>query len=39
VQSIYEIEITTPKLKEKISKIILLSEEHRLISSIFSFGG
>lgn len=39
VQNIYEIEITTPKLKEKINKTILLTEEHRLISSIFKFGG
>jgi len=38
VQSIYEIELTTPKLKEKIKKIILLTEEHRQISTFFDFG-
>jgi transposase len=37
-QSIYEIEITTPKLKEKIRKILLLTEEQKQLSKIFDFG-
>jgi len=38
VQSIYEIEVTTPNSKDKIKKTILLTEEHRQISNIFDFG-
>lgn len=38
VQGIYEIEITTPKLKEKIKKVLILTEEQRQISKLFDFG-
>ena len=38
IQSIYQIEITTPKLKEKIRRNILLTDEHKVISKIFDFG-
>jgi transposase len=38
VQSIYEIEVTTPKMKEKIKKILIMSEEQKQISRIFDFG-
>ncbi|MCX8149564.1 MAG: hypothetical protein N3D13_09840, partial [Thermaurantimonas aggregans] len=37
-QSIYQIEITTPKTKETISKVILLTEEQKKVASIFNFG-
>ena len=38
VQSIYEIEVTTPKMKEKIKKTLIMSEEQKQISRIFDFG-
>lgn len=38
IQNIYEIEVTTPKMKEKISKILLLTDEHRQIADVFDFG-
>ena len=38
VQSIYQIEITTPKLKEKITKTLVLTEEQKQISMLFDFG-
>lgn len=38
IQSIYQIEITTPKLKEKIRRNLLLTDEHKVISKIFDFG-
>lgn len=38
VQSIYEIVVTTPKQKERISKTLLLSKEQQKISKIFDFG-
>ena len=38
VQSIYEIEITTPNSKEKLKKILLLTDEQHQISQLFSFG-
>jgi transposase len=38
VQSIYEIVVTTPKQKERISKTLLLTEEQQKISKIFDFG-
>lgn len=38
IQSIYEIEVTTPKTKEKIRKTILLNEEQKQISKLFDFG-
>jgi transposase len=38
VQSIYEIEVTTPKMKEKVKKTLILSDEQRQISKLFDFG-
>lgn len=38
VQNIYEIEATTPKMKEKIKKTLILTDEQRLISRLFDFG-
>jgi transposase len=38
VKSIYEIEVTTPKLKDKIKKTLILTDEQRLISKLFDFG-
>lgn len=38
LQSIYEIEITTPKQKQKIRKTILLTEEQKRLSEYFHFG-
>jgi transposase len=38
IQSIYQIEITTPKSKEVIAKTLLLSDEHRIIADLFNFG-
>ena len=38
IQNIYEIEIITPKLKEKIRKRLILSDEQVKVSEIFDFG-
>lgn len=38
LQSIYQIEIITPKTKVSIKKVLLLSDEHRLLNEIFDFG-
>ena len=38
VQSIFEIEMTTPKMKEKIKKTLILTHEHIQIAKIFGFG-
>lgn len=38
VQSIFQIEITTPKLKERIKKVLIFTEEQRQISALFDFG-
>lgn len=38
IQNIYEIEATTPKLKEKVKKTLILSDEQRQISDLFDFG-
>ena len=38
IQSIYQIEVTTPKLKEKIRKTLILTEEQKQIFDIFEFG-
>lgn len=38
LQSIFEVEVTTPKQKEKIRRTLLLTEEHRKISELFDFG-
>ncbi|UZO82303.1 IS1634 family transposase [Aquimarina sp. ERC-38] len=38
LQSIYQIEIVTPNTKEKITKTLLLTDEHREISQLFNFG-
>lgn len=38
IQSIYEIEITTPNSKDKIKRTLILTEEHKKISRIFDFG-
>lgn len=38
VQSIYQIEITTPITKEKITKTLLLTPEHRRVNELFDFG-
>jgi transposase len=37
IQSIFEIEITTPSSKEVIKKILLITEEQKQISEIFEF--
>lgn len=37
-QSIYEIELTTPKQKEKIKKILLLTQEQKNLAQIFNLG-
>jgi len=38
LQSIYQIEIKTPKLNEVIRKNIILTEEQRNLSELFEFG-
>jgi len=38
LQSIYKIEVTTPKQKKKISKTIILTDEQRRLSEYFDFG-
>lgn len=38
IQSIYQIEITTPTTKETIKKILLLTDEHKILSKLFHFG-
>lgn len=38
IQSIYQIEITTPNSKEIIKKTLLLSEEHKTINRLFDLG-
>lgn len=38
LQSIYQIEITTPITKEKITKTLLLTSEHKQLSELFDFG-
>lgn len=38
IQSIYEIEVTTPRQKEKIRKTIILTDEQRRLSKYFDFG-
>lgn len=38
LQSIFQIEITTPKNKEVIRKTLILTKEHKLISELFNFG-
>lgn len=38
IQSIYEIEVTTPTQKEKIKRALLLTEEQRKIAELFHFG-
>ena len=38
LQSIYQIEIITPKKNEKIKKTLILTQEHQLIAKIFNFG-
>lgn len=38
LQSIYQIEIITPKINEKIKKTLILTQEHQLIAKIFNFG-
>lgn len=38
LQSIFQIEVTTPKNKEIITKTLLLTEEHRNLSNLFDFG-
>jgi transposase len=38
LQSIYQIEIITPKTKESIKKVLLLTDEHRSLNEIFNFG-
>lgn len=38
IQSIYQIELTTPKNKEIVKKIILLTKEHQLLNQLFNFG-
>lgn len=37
-QSIYEIELTTPKQKEKIKKILLLTQEQKKLAQLFQLG-
>lgn len=38
LQSIYQIQLLTPNSKEKVSKILLLSKEHRQIAQLFDLG-
>ncbi len=38
LQSIYQIEVQTPKLKKVIKKTILLTEEHHALNTLFDFG-
>ena len=38
LQSIYQIEIITPNMKEKIKKTILLTSEQKALSQLFDFG-
>ena len=38
IQSIYEIEATTTKSKEKVRHLLLLTEEHKLLAALFQFG-
>lgn len=38
LQSIYEIEVTTPKMRKKVKKTLILSDEQRQISRLFDFG-
>jgi len=38
IQSIYEIEATTTKSKENVKHLLLLTEEHKLLASLFLFG-
>lgn len=38
LQSIFQIEIQTPKNKELIKKTLLLTKEHQLINELFDFG-
>ncbi len=38
IQSIYQIEIVTPKTKEIIRKNILITKEHKILSELFDFG-
>lgn len=38
IQSIYQIEIVTPKTKELIRKNILITTEHKILSELFGFG-
>lgn len=37
-QSIFEIELTTPATKQKINKILLLTDEQKYVSRLFHFG-
>ena len=37
LQSIYQIEVYNPDNQQKIKKVLLLSDEHKLISKIFDF--
>ena len=38
LQSINQIEITTPKNKEVVKKTLMLTKEHKLINELFGFG-
>jgi transposase len=38
VQSIYQIEVRTPKNKEIVKRTILLTEEHYMLNQLFDFG-
>lgn len=38
IQSIYQIEILTPKTKEIMKKTLLISNEHKKLSELFDFG-
>ncbi len=38
IQSIYEIEAITPKSKEKIKQLLLITDEHKHLANIFHFG-
>ena len=37
-QSIFEIELETPTTKQKINKILLLTDEQKYLSRLFHFG-